>query len=1182
MKLKKIEILGFKSFADKATLEFDGGVTAIVGPNGCGKSNISDAFRWVLGEQSAKSMRGGKMNDVIFAGTSGRQPLNFAEVTITLSDVADVLPIDCDEVAITRRLHRNGDSEYLLNKHPVRLKDIQDLLLGSGIGKNAFSIFEQGKIDQIIHYSPIERRCIFEEAAGILRFLQRKRESLRKLEQVDLNLSRLKDIHQEVEKQIVILEKQAEKAKVYNDKKSQLEHLDKALLSAKWDHLQRRSSDAKNKQAAQQELLTKTTSFSVELEEKLRFARNELAQTDKALRTTSEEIIKTKGEKEMKSREKQSQQERIKELSGKEKRWQEELTSLANRRTQRQSETAAMHQQQKELEETLTKQEETVQKQRELVHELESTVAEMRNQQQAHQQEMMQLLQMESQIESELKQNGVRQENQLERRERLQSRHSQLSTLISELTQHVSDKKRDMQMASRAVDEQKEQFALLEQRLQDIQEEIQKGQHQLEEAVHEIADSKARQKVLLRLRDDMEGFSTGSKRLLQESGKQQSPLYNKIHGLYEFISSKSGVETALAAVLKPYAQTLVVDSEENFSLAMNYAKENQLKDFSLICLETLPKHSFKELPKAESLLKSVVDHVLATHFLKQVYFVEDLNHAQKVVQKYPGASAWTSEGTYLDPNGVLFHTALSENNVFMREAEIKALEKKLVTIEERRKACETEVKSLNLQKNEIVNERTALDKSIRRDEMTLVEINFGLQRLNNELEKATNEDKQLNADLKGIETLLETLSAAIETLKQKQQATKSKASQVQQQHAHLNVTLEQKVNALKKEKLILQEKEVLYRNGIDNHKKLLHSLHILEVKDAESKQQEMRLMEEIQSSGSMQAHIFQQGKEVERSLQDVEKALAATIKACAALENDVANKKSVIDGIEQQINKERSKSRPIEEELQKLTIQLAQMETTAHTIVDELQERYQLTIEQVQAMELTLEKSIEQTERQVRGLRQEISHSSDINMTAIEEFDQHKTRHSYLKEQIGDLGTSKEELVQIIAQLDNESKKMFKETFEKISENFKKNFQILFNGGEADLQFTDSSNVLEAGIEIIAKPPGKQMRSIQLLSGGEKCMTAVALLFAIFEVKPAPFCILDEIDAPLDESNVERFINVVKQFIDRCQFLIITHNKRTMTAADVIFGVSMEERGVSKLLSMSFSKKEQHASLSLH
>lgn len=1175
MRLKKLEIIGFKSFADKVVLEFDEGITAIVGPNGCGKSNIADAFRWVLGEQSAKSMRGGKMHDVIFAGTANRSPMNYSEVSITLTDIAGELPIDTNEVIITRRLNRNGESVYSINRDPVRLKDVQDLLLGSGIGKSAFSIFEQGKIDQIIHYTPIERRSIFEEAAGILRFLQRKRESLRKLEQVDQNMSRLKDIHQEVEKQITVLEKQAEKAQIYKDKKALLEQLDKALLAAKWEHLKNRQSESQKKRESQQQQLTAATTLSAELETQLRDARAELAQMEKALRTKSEEIIKTRSEKEMKKRERQSQQERLKELSHKEIQWQKEIEELAKRRTQRQEEEAALKKKQAVLEKALTKQDEFLQEQRSKVHALESSLAESREQQQALQQETMKLIQQDSQIESELKQNAIRQETQIDRRERLQDRQKQLTSQIKEASQHVAEKKRDMKAAAKAVDDQKEQFASIEQRIQSMTDEITQGQQTLDSAIHETAEAKARQKVLTRLRDDMEGFSAGGKRLLQESSNPKSTLHKRVRGLYEFISPQSGVEAALAAILRPYAQTLVAQTTEDFELITAYAKQHKLKDFSLICLEALPEIKRSAAPpKAASLLKSVADHILSTHFLQHAFLADDLLKAQEMQRKAPGIAVWTSDGAYLDPNGVLFYISAGENNVFMREAEIKTLDKKLSALESDRKELEGKLKQLQVQRNELNTERSALDKSIRRDEMTLVEVNFGLQRLNNELEKATQEEKQITGELKTIETNLEGLAKAIETLKQKQAASKTKSTQLQQQHAKINSGLDQQLNSLKKEKQILQEHEIEHRKDIDEHKKLLHSLNILEVKDAESKQQEQRLSEEIHSSNDLRAHIAKKGSEVDQAAGEIEKALEAGSSVFASMEKEVTDKKHSIDSFEKQITKERTRSKPIEEDLQKIGIQLAQMETSSLTIIEELQERYQLTIEEVCAMKIPLEKSIEQTERQVRALRQEVGQTGDINMTAIEEFDQHKTRHAYLSQQIGDLDGSKDELVKIITELDTESRRMFKETFEKISENFKKNFRILFNGGEADLQFTETNDILEAGIEIIAKPPGKQMRSISLLSGGEKCMTAVALLFAIFEVKPAPFCILDEIDAPLDESNVARFVNVVKQFVDRCQFIIITHNKRTMAAADMIFGVSMEERGVSKLLSMAFSKKE--------
>lgn len=1179
MRLKKVEIIGFKSFADKTVLEFSPGITAIVGPNGCGKSNISDAFRWVLGEQSAKSMRGNKMPDVIFAGTTRRQPLNMAEVTITLTDIDGELPIDFGEVSVTRRLHRSGESQYFINRHPVRLKDVQSLFLDSGMGKDAFSIFEQGKIDQVINFSPLERRYIFEEAAGILRFLQRKREALRKLEQTDLNVSRVKDIHQEVEKQIIVLEQQAAKARLYKEHKSTLELLEKTLFVAKADQLLQRRNEIEKKAADQQQHCSALTQKIETLQRQLQEVKQSMAQGEQTLRSKSEELFRARSNKEIKTRERQSHQERLKETQQKEMRWQHELEALAEKSRYRETERRALLKQQQELENSVAEQEQILKAQQEQSRNLESAIHKLREQQQASQHERIKLLQAENQIESELKQNQIRQDNHHERCGALNARRDKLASLINEISQIVEDKKQEMQAASEAVDNQKERLQLLDERIEELSEQLQTSKSSLDETQQEIVDAKARQKALLRLRDEMEGFSAGSKRLLKESADSKSPLFNLLKGLYEFITPNSGAEAALATALRPYAQTLVVESKEDFNTVLAFAKKQQLKDFSLLCLENLPalKHtSPKTLPAAIPLLNQVSDHILAQHFLQHVSTADTLETAMQWADLQPGAAAWTNEGLFLDSNRVLFFTSQGENNVFLREAELKTLEKKLSTMEALRQKLDNAVKELSHKRTELQTERMALDKNLRRDEMKLVEVNFGLQRVQNEWEKALAEQKQLETELQVLTVAIENVKSKISELTERYSAAKGQGSQIQQRCLALESDIEKQLSIIKLETKQLQDKEAAFRKASEENKKVQHALQILEVKDRESEQQQARLAEEIQMSQELRTQLLDKGTDAEQELQGMEKILSDSTLACTALEQELTARKKSVESSEEQIQKERNRLKQHEEELHRIGIQLAQNESATQSLITELQERYQLTLEQARGISSNQDKkSIDQTEKQIRSLRQEIENAGDVNMTSIEEFDKHKTRYEFLNQQIDDLDGSKQELVQIITQLDNESRKIFKETFATICANFKKNFSILFNGGEADLQFTETADVLEAGIEIIAKPPGKQMRSINLLSGGEKCLTAMALLFAIFEVKPAPFCILDEIDAPLDDSNVERFANVVKQFIERCQFIIITHNKRTMSIADILFGVSMEERGVSKLLSMQFQKEEK-------
>lgn len=1175
MRLRNIEIFGFKSFADKTLLDFDFGITAIVGPNGCGKSNISDAFRWVLGEQSAKSMRGHKMPDVIFAGTNYRKPLNFAEVTITLGNEDGFLPIEFAEVSITRRLHRSGESDYFINKHPVRLKDVQSLFLDSGMGKSAYSIFEQGKIDQIINYTALERRSIFEEAAGILRFLQRKREALRKLEDSENNLVRVKDIHQEVEKQIIVLEEQAEKARIYKENKTKLEAFEKSVFVLKWENLDKKREDVAHKESNQLLQVEEVNHQLKTLQEKLTEAKKELWESEKVLRLKNEDVFKTRGEKELRAREKMTNQERLKEAATKEKRWQQELEGLIEKRKSRQVEAASAQKQQKSMEKELASLEKTAQIQREKVSALENEINKLRIQQQSMQQELLKLVQSENQIESELKQNSVRLENNQERKNQLKNRKTTLSGLLEELFQQTAERKENFDALSDILNERKEKLGEQEEELTRLTEKIQATQTTLEGVQQEYAESMARQKVLVRLREEMEGFSSGSKRLLQEAANKKSSLHNRLKGIYEYITPEVGGEAALAAVMRPYSQTLVVETAQEYEDVVAFAQANRLKDFSLICLANLPKAGKEKLPNSKEvkpLLDKILDHQLAGHFLKQAYLTNATESAWKWVQKSPGVEVWSDEGVYIDRYQVAFFTTQSENNVFLREAELKALEKKIAELESAKDNLDQVVKTLQQQKSHLQTERMELDKLIRRDEMKLVEINFALQRSTADLEKYRLEDKQLDHEINTIEVMCEKLSQLIKQLQSHLAQEKKKGGALHQAAMDIQKELDQLLSVYKHDQRDLQDKESAFQKVGDENRKLHHALNVLEVKDIEGKQQEKRLEEEIQSSREMQELFKEKSLEMEVGLKDVDKDLAQAMALCDQFEQEVHQKKRAIDEVEKVIIQAQQRLKLFEGELYQTGIQKAQNESSRTTIENELQERYHLSIEEAKKIARIEELTLEQMEKSMRSIRYELDAAGDINMTSIEEFDKHKTRYEFLNQQMDDLNVSKQELIGIITQLDGESRKIFKETFDTIRINFKKNFKILFNGGEADLEFTETEDVLEAGIEIIAKPPGKQMRSINLLSGGEKCLTAMALLFAIFEVKPAPFCILDEIDAPLDDSNVERFVNVVKQFIDRCQFIIITHNKRTMAIADRLFGVSMEERGVSKLLTIEFSK----------
>jgi chromosome segregation protein len=1175
LKLKKIEILGFKSFADKTALTFHPGITAVVGPNGCGKSNISDSFRWVLGEQSAKSMRGSKMHDVIFAGTTTRKPLNFAEVTITLSDVEGNLPTEFEEVSVTRRLHRNGESEYLLNRRPVRLKDVYDLFLDSGIGKNAFSIFEQGKIDQVINLSSLERRYIFEEAAGILRFLQRKREALKRLEQTEQNIERVRDIHKEVERQIIVLEQQAEKAKVYKENKTELEKLEIGLFTVKWDNLERRRESAKEKEEAKRIELTEGVRELDKSDLERQNSNIQLIQAQKELQTQREKVFITRSDKEIKAKEWQSGEERLREMMGKEKQWRRELDEMVAKRQQRQLEAEQTLIQQEKVEAELHGLEGIRKEQQEKVHLLEEGLGGLRDRQHETQKELLQLLQKENQIESELKQATLRLEHTQDRKKRVQEHQETLIRHLEEFKRTIENKKVEVEASSEDVLMKKEQYETFEQQIEDRTIQIKETQDNLDAIYQEKAELKARQNVLLRLRDEMEGFSSGTKKLLNESANPGSPLYNRLKGLYESLSPNEGSAMALSVVMRPYIQTLVVQSQDDFQTVVAFAKEKNIRDFSLICLDQIPPSAVltPSIESAESLLSRVQDNLLAKHFLNRKYVVKNREEALGLIQCTPGVEVWAEDGIFVDSNGVIFFTSEGEKNVFLREAELKSLVKKLEDLETRRSTQEVRLKEYIQLRSQIQAQKNELDQMIRKSEMKLVELKYALQRLVTDHEKGEKDIAKDHAEIAALDQASAQLRQQVSDLNQKHAEANFKAEEIQALVDSLSEQLDYRVDALKVEQNDLQAKNTAFQKVSEEKRKIIHMLNVFEVKDLESLQQEKRLEEEMKSIRDKQSQLQLNLVGYEQQLEELERVLSEVLEGCKEFEQAVTNSRHEISQIEEAISARRNALKHKENELYEIGIQAAQLDSSRQSLETELQERFHLTIQDARGKEIHLDRTIEKAERDIRSLRRQIEDAGDVNMTSIEEFDKYKERYEFLNQQIDDLTMSKNELIEIITQLDTESRKIFKETFEIIRENFKKNFQILFRGGESDLQFTEAADILEAGIEIVAKPPGKQMRSINLLSGGEKCLTAIALLFAIFEVKPAPFCILDEIDAPLDDTNVERFVNVVKQFTDKCQFIIITHNKRTMSIADMLYGVSMQEKGVSKILSLEFSKE---------
>ncbi len=1178
MKLKKLVVMGFKSFADKVTLLFNPGMTAIVGPNGCGKSNISDSIRWVMGEQSAKSMRGGKMPDIIFNGTAHRKPVNVAEVSLTFSEINGALPVDYEEVEIKRRLHRSGESDYFINGHQVRLKDIQSMLWGTGVGHQAFCIFEQGKIDQVIQYSPTERVQIFVEAAGIVRFLHRKKETMKKLQDVDNNLTRINDIHREVTKRIDLLKEQAERAIHFKEIKSNLVELEKTVFTEKIKALDLKLQQlTATKDNLARELQEKAGAFAAGENQKNRL-KEELTHLEKAFHSKNEEVYRARGTKQLKDQEQKNHKERHKEASEKEKQCLKELEEIAEQRKKRQQELNTLQKELKKFEEEKNSFEERLGTVQNAYQSLEKEAGHLREKQLKTQHERLKLTQLESQIESEIKQKGVRQEHLQEKQSQLKDKRKRALETIAHCNKVVEEKKASMKQAEAVVDQHRTAFQHLDQQLNHLVKELENGQKKWEDLHKEQAEQQARYKVLSRLKEEMQGFSSGAKMLAQESLKEKSPIYGKLKPLYECLTPQSGAEEALAIVMKPYMQTMVVASAKDFDEVQAFAQSKKLTDYSLLCMAYLEEAGIPvNAPKnAKSLKEMTSHHPLSNHFLSKAYITEHLSHALDTIKAQAGAEVWTKQGVYVDRNKVIFYPGQGEQNIFTREAELKELEKSLKKLEGEARRLEELIQNLKKQRIDLQNQRAEADKAVRKEEMKLVEANFGLQKANGDVEKAKSEIPLIDKEGENLEIAVKDISSQIEALTKKHSTAKNQLSDVQQEAQGAEVLLEKQLKALRESRQHVQSEESTYQKISSDLGQRKHAINLIEIKEQESTIREKRLHEDLKHMQNLQTTLTQKTAQETQDLEEIEKVLKTASTECEKMEKELQFLKEKVQQFEEKLQQGKIDHKEKEGKLNQYQVQLTQLEGNRQTILEELTETHQLTFEEAQKVVQPLSLPLDQAEKKLKQFRHEVDGAGDINFAAIEELEKHEERSKFFDQEVGDMNKTKHELMAIIAELDGQSRTMFHKTFEEIREHFKRNFRVLFEGGEADLELVDAEDIMEAGIEISAKPPGKQMRSIQLLSGGEKCLTAMALLFAIFEVKPSPFCILDEIDAPLDDTNVERFARIVQQYADRCQFIVITHNKRTMAIADTLFGVSMEEKGVSKILTLAFSQAQAH------
>jgi chromosome segregation protein len=1169
MYFKSLELLGFKSFAEKTKLNFEAGVTAIVGPNGCGKSNIADSIRWVLGEQSAKSLRAGSMQDVIFNGTDTKEPINFAEVSLIFSNEKRMLPIDYDEVTITRRVFRSGETEYLLNKTPVRLKDISELLMGTGIGTESYSIIEQGKMDLILSSHPEDRRFIFEEASGITKYKAKKKEALRKLEQTEQNLLRINDIILEVKRQIGSIERQARKAERYKEDFDKLKDLE--IKNAFFDYKNLKTQDktfaleSEDLKVRERETVSEISAVSSKI---VRY-RQSLDEIISRISELNNKHNSMSGSLDINTQRIEMNGERINELIQSHDAVKKEIESISAKIAEAQILISKLK---ADLEKTLAMK---VERQR-LVEEknmslatLSKDIEETEDKIKVSKIQTIEHLSKETKIKNELIKLGADLQNRKARERRLIIEKETVEKELASIDSVLAVITNECEEAERKISELKNGLESKKSAKDNVAHEAESLESEISLEENKMAAAKSKIELLEDVVRKHEGFYQGVKSLLVKIDEGESSFKGILGVVADMIKVEKGYEEAVNMFLGDNAQLLVTENESDITRAIEYLKNNRLGKASFISLETLrrlkslnkynstnfPKDgvALKNFVKIDSRYQDIIDHFFADAYLVDSYLVYNNG-------VFSGGSSSAGEESLLIGRRSKLESlktelkAIEEKALLLKgEADKKneaalALTATIGSLEEAFRAEEMNVANMKMKRDgqaegakKLKDELSVADLELDEVRQTIVELSKKGEELNtelNEIEKGKVDTERLIHELQLVVTdkrsICEKLALEIATLVAENQS-------VDREEESLRQGVEKEETSLKELKESKFNKETVLSDYVSKAKMLEEEIVELK-KQNETFTAELKILNEESAT--------------------IEKEKSNMVDALSVDELHLKDREGSVESLRNQIRD--------------LDVKLTEASYKKTNLRERILQSYKIDLEDTH---VELEDNIDwdTLKTHVAELKEKLDKMGPVNLVAIDEHKELEERHAFLTHQQEDLVNAKDSLMKAIQKINKTTKELFIDTFQKIQTEFKNFFRLLFGGGQAELILIDEQDVLESGIEIVVRPPGKKLQNIMLLSGGEKAMTATALLFAIFKVKPSPFCVLDEIDAPLDESNVERFSRVLKDFLKISQFIIITHNKRTIELADVMYGITMQERGVSKIVSVKFMDNKAKA-----
>ena len=1183
MYLKSIEVHGFKSFANKIVFDFHNGITGIVGPNGSGKSNVGDAVRWVLGEQSAKQLRGASMQDIIFAGTENRKPLSYAYVAITMDNSDHVLPVDFEEVTVARRVYRSGESEYLINGNPCRLKDVTELFYDTGIGKEGYSIIGQGQIERILNGKPEERRELFDEAAGIVKYKKRKATAQKKLENERENLVRVNDILAELERQVGPLERQAEKARIYLKKKEELKNYDVNMFLLEVERIESQLKEVEGKFHIADDELKETNESYENIKTEYEKMEQDMEALDEKITSIRENISNstvTKGKLE-------GQINVLKEQINAAKMTDEHMKTRLDAITKDKEERLASTKQYEEEKAGIEAQlEEIAERKKEPVEQLtklQEEIARCNEGMEKGQKEVIELLNNKASIKAKQQRCDTMLEQINIRRAQLNQRLLARKSEEADLETVLADYQKELDEANTKIAELKKKGAEFEEQNREWKRKSIETSRTLEESVSKYHKEQSRLESLKNIAERYDGYGNSIRKVMEQKATNRGVL----GVVSDLIQVEKKYEIAIETALGGNIQNIVTEDEETAKKMIGFLKQNRLGRATFLPLTSVDgRGNFKNqdalkeqgvIGLANTLVKTDAKYEgVIAYLLGRVVVADTIDHAIAIARKHHySLHIVTLEGEYLSPGGSMAGGAFrNSSNLLARKREIEELEESVAKLDKA-------IKEARGRLEEIKTAQALLSEDIEANKAQLQEHYLIQNTAKMNVDRATeqkNESESVYAGLqvenREIENQLQEINQNKAKIAEEVAYAKKREEEIAEENKNFQAVLEQHAGLEEKasnevSKIQLEEASVSQKREfiLENLRRLQSEIERFD-SDYENVQREAETAKE---------DVVKK----EHDIEEIQKTILASDSSYAELEQELKENTSKREemsvsykGFFQKREDISKRITELDKEIFRLNSQREKLEEAHSYQNNYMWEEYELTLHA--AMELRNEEynDLPELKKLISGIKDEIRKLGDVNVNAIEDYKEISERYQFLKGQHDDLVEAEKTLVEIIEELDTGMRKQFLEKFAEIQREFDKVFKELFGGGKGTLELVEDEDILECGIRIIAQPPGKKLQNMMQMSGGEKSLTAISLLFAIQNLKPSPFCLLDEIEAALDDSNVSRFAKYLHKLTKNTQFIVITHRRGTMAAADRLYGITMQEKGVSTLVSVNLIEDE--------